>query len=83
MKMQTLRMTNAQLIARLRTVANLESFATPPDEKRLDGAGVRDLTRLYRDTWLAPLLDLVEQRLTRGPGPRHEKKPAPKRGPQV
>ena len=55
------RWTHAKLVARLREVANLETYGgglggTPPDV-------VREETRLYRESWLAPLLDEVERRM--------------------
>ncbi len=63
------RQTNAQLIARLREVANLETFSTglgrAGQTERPTSGEVRAATRLYRDTWLAPVLDEIERRLVK------------------
>lgn len=69
------RRTNAALVAALRRVANFESAAfdniypdardpLPSGEDQATEFIVRR-TRLYRETWLAPLLDEIERRLCR------------------
>lgn len=63
------RRTNAQLMAELRKYANLETFSTGlgacGQTERPTAGEVRAATRIYRDTWLAPLLDEVERRLVK------------------
>jgi hypothetical protein len=53
------RWSNRKLIAELRDKANLTRF----DGDR--GNPVREATRLYRETWMNPLLDEVERRLVK------------------
>lgn len=55
--------TNKELIAELRRTAMLQDFGTGFGE--ITGDQVREVTRLYRETWLRPLLDDVEKRLCR------------------
>lgn len=74
------RQTNKELIAELRRIANFETFggggwievkSKNIFSRELHGFSgdvsdlVRDQTRIYRDSWLAPLLDEVEKRLVK------------------
>lgn len=68
------RWTNAKLIRELRRTANMEhmsvhipsdykpaSFSAGPD----DGDMIREATRLYRDSWMNPLIDEIERRFVK------------------
>lgn len=68
------RWTHAKLLRELRSKANLETFRTFATGD--GGDRIRKSTRLYRETWLAPLLDEVERRLV-GAKPASK---APERG---
>ena len=61
--------TNAQLIARLRETANLATYSEGLQgcdaAKPVSADTIRDQTRLYRETWLAPIIDEIEARLVK------------------
>lgn len=66
--------TNAKLIRELRSKANLERFSAniPADYKpasfsagKDDGDMIREATRLYRDSWMNPILDEIERRFVK------------------
>lgn len=62
------RQTNRELVAELRRVANMERFETcqfGPAPAPVSGDEIREMTRIYRASWLAPLLDEIERRLVR------------------
>lgn len=63
------RETNAALIKRLRETANLETFngGLPGNDHAgaNDGPAIREATRLYRNTWMNPILDEIERRFVK------------------
>lgn len=62
--------TNAKLIERLTETANLQSLhyqprlfgETPPE---MDGDSIREVTRLYRDSWMQPIIDEIAKRFVK------------------
>lgn len=64
-----MKQTNKVLIARLRETANLESYSEglqgPDPEKPVSANVIREQTRIYRETWLAPIIDEIERRLVK------------------
>lgn len=66
------RWSNRKLMAQARKLANLTEFGSYFREQPMilsvnEDAGpfVRETTRLYRETWLAPILDEIERRFVR------------------
>jgi hypothetical protein len=64
--------TNRKLIAEARRVANFENFGSyfRADAVAIAAQGeagdfIREETRLYRDTWLNPVLDEIERRFVK------------------
>lgn len=58
--------TNAKLMREAREAANLESFANMPGEKRpATPDNIREITRIYRTSWLNPILDEIERRFVK------------------
>jgi hypothetical protein len=62
--------TMKHLVHKIELFANLSSFGTSRDElkghieqSKSGGDAVRDATRLYRDTWLQPMIDELKLRL--------------------
>lgn len=61
--------TNAKLMREARSKANLETFANSypvnPEPDQQAAEYVREVTRLYRETWLKPILDEIERRFVK------------------
>jgi hypothetical protein len=64
--------TTAKLLSEIRKYANLESFGSyfrddPVSfgHQQESGDWIREETRRYRETWLNPMIDELEARLTR------------------
>ena len=63
-----------KLINQIRKYSNMESFggALPDDFEYKPGfpndhgPAIREATRIYRDSWLNPLIDELERRLIKG-----------------
>ena len=59
-----------KLIARLRQTANLETFSDSIFDGNLPNVcgeeasiAIRERTRLYRESWMQPIIDEIERRL--------------------
>lgn len=64
--------TNAKLMREARRLANMEQFGgylpegyTARGFPHDDGDAIREATRLYRESWLDPVLDEIESRFVR------------------
>lgn len=56
--------TNRKLIAEIRRIANFEKFGRLKDGKDI-GDDIRENTRIYRNSWLNPLIEEIERRLVK------------------
>jgi hypothetical protein len=59
--------TNAKLMREARKLANLENFGMIDRAGPLNGDTIREATRLYRGSWLNPVLDEIERRFVKKP----------------
>jgi len=64
------RWTNKKLIARLKQTANLETFCDSIFDGNLPNVfgeegsnAIRERTKLYRDSWMQPIIAKIERRL--------------------
>jgi hypothetical protein len=64
------RWTNSKLIRRLKETANLETFSDsifdgvlPPVNGDESSKVIRERTRLYRESWMQPIIEEIERRL--------------------
>lgn len=64
--------TNRKLIAELRTMANMENMGaylpvgyTGRGFPHNDGDAIREATQLYRDSWINPIIAIIESRLVK------------------
>lgn len=66
------RWSSRKLVKELRDKANLTSFSTPtcgllPNDPAVDADHIRHATKLYRDTWMNPIINELERRLVKPP----------------
>lgn len=87
----THKLTNQELLERLRGMRDVESFFRmsffPLPKKRSEmldiEAHIRKSFRLWWDTYMKPLIDEVERKITRNSYRRHQKKLFSKEGEKV